>query len=304
MANLVDDVAYQVLDAIGIPITMGDIEDGSDQARVLLRSYRQCLMQLLRAVHWNFARKQTTLVLLADATGNTAEVGTQVPAPWLYEYALPIDCAKVRFVPWNPAINPGAPSGNIVPANPNLPLMPGVGQQPWVGGRLRPARFLEATDFNYPVQPGNISWETQGVSPQGRTVILTNVKQATLVYTAIMLYPSVWDSQFRAALVAYIASEVALPLWVQKDKTNGVKVGMQLRQQQIAIAKEKITQARVTDGNEGVPAVQLHPDWMTTRHIGGPYANGWGAGPNGGGDGDGIFWNRWDNVGLADGTSF
>lgn len=298
MANTPTDVAQQSLDAIGSPITIGDIEEGSTQSKVLLRAYWQCLRQLLRAAHWNFGRKQIPLTLLADATGQTPNVGSAVPAPWIYEYAYPSDCMKMRFVPYNYPPNPGAPSNNIVPANNSAPLMTGLSQQPLVGARLRPARWLEATDFNYPVPPGSVTWETQGVSPQGRTVILTNVQYAIGVYTALMLYPSNWDVLFRSALVAYLGSEVALPLWSVKDR----KFGLEMRAQQIAIAKEKITQARLTDGNEGWFNNDHIPDWLKSRDAGA--GRGLWGGYGGYDNGPGIFWGGWDAISWGDGSAY
>lgn len=295
--NLPTDIANQALDAAACDFTLGDIEEGSRAAQVCLRAYRQCLMQLLRAVHWDFARKQAPLVLLADATGNTPNVGTLVPSNFLYEYQYPIDCMKARFVPWNHHQNPGAPAGNIsIPTN--VPLMTGLGQQNAVGMRQRPARYLIATDFNYPPPQGQITWEVQGVSPQGRTVVLTNVKHASLVYTALMLYPSVWDSLFRAAFVAYLASEVALPL--AKDK----KLGLTLRANLVNDVKAKLTQARLTDGNEGWYSSDIPVDWMEARNAGGGRrwgaAGGFGLGDGGGGG----YGGAWDSCGFADGSAY
>ena len=294
--NLPSDIAAQALDAIGSDISIGDIEEGSRESNIILRAYRQCLMQLLRAAHWNFARKQAPMVLLADATGQTPNVGTQVIAPWAYCYQYPIDCMKARFVPYNLPTNPGAPTGNIVPPNSSVPLMTNFGQQPIVGARLRPARWLEATDFNYPPPAGQITWEVQGVSPQGRTVILTNVQSALLVYTALMIYPSVWDAQFRAALVAYLASEIALPIWV-KDR----KFGLEMRGQQIAIAKQKIDQARKTDGNEGFFSTDLKVDWLQSRDAGA--GRGWWGGGDGFG-GPGMLFGSWGECCFGDGTAY
>lgn len=300
MANLPTDIANQSLDAIAANMVLGDIEEGTKQANLLLRAYRQCLMQLLRAAHWDFTRKTVPLTLLADATGNTPNVGTIVPiGQFVYEYAYPTDCMKARFVPWNVNQNPGAPTGNIVPPNANAPLLSGIGQQPLQNVRLRPAKFTVATDFNYPPPQGQITWEVQGVSPQGRTVILTNVKHAHLVYTTLVLYPSVWDAQFRAAFVAFLASEVALPIWVEKDK----KFGLELRAQQIALAKEKIQAARITDGNEGWYSTDHTPDWITSRTTGGGWNGRWGAGALGG-DGGGFLACGWDSCNFADGSAY
>lgn len=295
MTNLVTDVANQALDAAGIDFTLGDIEEGTRPAQVLLRAYGQCRKQLLRAAHWNFSRKQAPMVLLADSTGQTPDVGSLVPDPWRFEYEYPIDCLKARFVPWNNLVQgTGVPTNNIQPANPSAPLMGGSGQQPPNRWRLQPAPFLEATDFNYPPTSGQITWQVQGVSPQGRTVILTNVQQAELVYTSDMLYPSVWDPQFRAALVAYIASEVALPL--AKDK----KFGMQMRAENIRIAQQKITAARISDGNEGHYSSDISVDWMQARNSGGA----WNDGTAGGWSGPGVLGYGWDTAGFSNGSAY
>lgn len=295
MSSLPTDIANQALDAIGYDVAIGDLEEGTRPAQVMLRAYGQCLRQLLRGAHWDFARRTAPLTLLADATGQTANVGNQVPVPWTYEYAYPIDCAKARFIPWNQASqNPGTPTGNITPSNPNSPVVAGLAQPPLSGQRIVPARFTVATDPNYPPQAGQITWEVQGLSPQGRTVILTNVQNAQLVYTAIMLYPSVWDAQFRAAMVAYLASEVVLPL-AGKDK----KFGLTLRAQQIEIAKAKIKAARLTDGNEGFYSSDIRVDWMAARNVGGA----WGPNAYGSQGGLGVTGYGWDSVSFCDGSS-
>jgi|SRR5579864_4178269 len=298
MANTPTDIANQSLDAIGLDFTLGDIEEGTRPAQVTLRAYRECLKQLLRAVHWNFARRQAPMVLLADATGSTAALPNLTADPeFLYEYAWPPDCLKARFVPWNPLQNPGAPAGNIVPANPNAPLTSAPIQTPGAGMKLRPARFLVGTDFNYIPNQGNVGWEIQGVSPQGQSVILTNVRNASLVYTALTLYPSLWDAEFRAAFVAYLASEIALPL--SKDK----KFGLQLRKEQIAIVKQKVTQARITDGNEAWSSTDHVPDWIRVRQSGGTAA-GWGFYGMGGPGSAGVTGYGWDSLSFADGAAY
>lgn len=290
MSSLPADIINQSLDAAGVDFTIGDPEEGTREAQVSLRAYGQCLRQLLRAANWDFARKTAPLVLLADATGGTPDVGTLVPVPWVYEYQYPIDCMKARYIPWNPAQQTaGIPPGNI--QIPTAPLTTGLGQ-PLTGQRIRPARFVISTDPNYAPPPGQLTWDVQGASPTGPTVVLTDVKSAQLVYTAFMPYPSTWDSMFRAAMVGYLASEIALPL--AKDK----KFGMSLRAQNIAVAKEKIAQARLTDGNEGWYTSDIPVDWMVVRSIGGGRGGGWGDSP-GIGSGHG-----WDSCSFSDGSAY
>lgn len=264
--NTPTDIAQQAIDASGGDTVIGDIEEGTREAQVCLRQYRQCLMQLFRGAHWDFARGQIPMQLLADAT--RAFPPNIVPTPWLYEYAYPIDCMKARFVPWNPPTNLPIPSGNIVPPNNNVPLTSVPLTIP-PGGKLRPARFLLANDANYPPPTGTVTWETQGISPVGRTVILTNVRNATLVYTQLILYPSQWDSLFRAAMVAFLAAEIALPL--NKDK----KFGMQMRRENFGILKQKLELARVANGNEAWSSSDFATDWIQFRRTGGGYGT-WG----------------------------
>lgn len=297
--NLPTDIGNQALDAAGVEFTMGDIEEGTRPAQVLLRAYGQCLRQLLRAAHWDFARKQVPLVLLADATGQTPNVGTLVVGngiSGIYEYEYPIDCAKARFIPWNRSnVNPGAPTGNIVPPNPSVPLMGGISQGPMGVGRIVPARFTISSDANYPPVQQMDDWSVQGVSPAARTVVLTNVKDAELCYTAVMLYPSNWDVMFRAGLVSYLASEIAVAL--AKDK----KFGLQMQDRLIAAVKQKLTQARLSDGNEGWYSSDIPVDWIQARATGGAWGgNGWG----GGAGLMGVCGYGWDACGFADGSAY
>lgn len=290
--NTPSDVASQVLDAIGSDFVLGDISSGSREAQVLLRAYLQCLQQLLRSANWDFSRKTTPLLMLADRTGQTPNVGTVVPSGYQYEYAYPTDCMKIRFISQHHNFTAAIPSGNIQIAA-NTPLMPNLGPG-FPGAHPRPARFVIATDSNYPVPNGGQGL-AQGVGQSSRTVVLTDVKDAHATYTALILEPSQWDSLFRAALVAYLASEVALPL--SKDK----KFGLAVRGEQIQIAKMKLEQARLVDGNEGTTSSDITVDWMQGRRSGGSLLRrgghgGGGEGFNGGGG--------WDSLSFADGSAY
>jgi hypothetical protein len=295
------DVANESLIAIGSKILIGDIEEGSREARVLINKYWTCLRQLLRGAHWDFARKLAPLTMLADSTGNTHGVGTSVVNPWLYEYSYCTDCAKARFVPHS-GVNPNVIAGNwaapsiwgnglveVPPGSwgaagaPN-PVPTGLPSQ----RHLRPAKFIVSADSNYPPLPGQELWAVQGVGNQGRTVILTNVYQAQLCYTEIVLEPQRWDDLFRAAMVAFLASEVALAL------APDIKTGLVMRKDQIAIAKAKLDIARATNGNEGWQNNDIAVDWMSCRK-GEQWQDPW-FGPRGE-----RFDCGWDGVSFSDG---
>lgn len=293
MSSLPADIGGQVLDAIGNSVVIGSLSEGTREAQVILRAYIECIKQLTQAANWSWARKTAPLQLLADATMQTPNVGTVVPSGFIYEYALPTDCLKVRFVPMNRAPQGnGIPAGNIaIPSQ--VPIMTNLGA-PYLGQRIIPARYVIATDPNYAGAPGQLTWDVMGISPETRTVILTDVKDAHCTYTALVIYPQIWDSLFRAALVAYIASEVALPL------TTDRKLGLAIRSEQIQIAKAKLELARLTDANAAATtSSDIRVDWIEGRRTGGSGFYG-----NGGGWGGGFGGDSWSACGFADGTVY
>ena len=291
--NLPTDICNLALDCIGADITLSDVEDGTSNAQICLRAYRECLTSLLRAAPWQFARKQLPMELLADATGQTPNVGTTVIPPWVYEYAYPNDCVAVRFVPASPVVANQVPPGNIA-INTQVPVSPGLGITTLIGQRLRPTRFLIARDVNYPPQAQQLWWEIRGMSPAGRSVVLTNTPQATVVYTSLVLYPSEWDDSFRAAMIAYIAQAICMGI----HKKN-LPLARQLRDDQIAITKRVIQAARIADGNEMFATTDHIPDWVQARRSGGPF-------PYGGEDDSafGMLYAPWSPAGFSNGSAF
>jgi hypothetical protein len=264
------DCANLALDKAGIPIQLGDIEQGGSEANVCLRSYGECLRQLLRGAPWGFARRQTVLRLLADASGATPNVSTVVPggqaSKFCYEYAYPTDCARIRYIPGNQIAQPGIPAANIVPANNTLPLLattPPIA--PW-GQRVVPTPFVLVNDPNFTSPPQSDASFQQGQSPLGNTTILSNVPNATMVFTFEAVYPSLWDQLFSGAMVAFLASEIALPLWTRRGKPD---VGLKVQAAQITIAKSKVSEARIADGNEMTASSDIPVDWIRARRTGG-----------------------------------
>jgi hypothetical protein len=308
------DIANQALVAIGrgADIVLGDLTEGTREAKVILTAYSQCLRQLLRAANWDFARKQAPLVLLADQTGQTPNVGNLVSAQnYIYEYAYPIDCMRVTAVVWNGLLQPAIPPNNIQLPQPDQ--ISSTVNPPFFGVGLRPARFKVGTDYNYLPDPSLMYEDIQGISQQGRTVIFTNVREAQIVYTALMTSPSVWDSLFRAAFVAYLASEIAIPLTVDQNGKTDLKMGMAIANRLIPIVKKKITEARIADGNEGLTSTDHIPDWMRVRNNGSGRAGYWtgqagvlmpGGDCGSGDDGWGGYGMGWGSCLFSDGSSF
>lgn len=301
-----EDVVNRSLDSVGASDqTIGDIQQGTTAARVALRHYLPCLEQLLRGAYWNFARAQNPMELLAAQPGfqlgvpqgDGPLIGSRVIPPWRYEYSWPIDCVAARFVPWNNS----TPQGSTPPNNISVPDVPPTTfiepfQTPW---QLIPARMLVASDTNYPLPvepdtPPQQWWNTRGAAPDMRTVILTNVPCAELVYTKFVPYPNLWDPLFQEAMCALLATYLALPC--NPDK----KEGRALRGEQIAIAKAAIGVARMRDGNEGWPSVERQAEWISARNLGAGYGGlgGWGS------EGGGVLSYGWGSVMFGDGSAY
>lgn len=233
------------------------MQEASQEARNCLILYEPTRDEILRAAHWNFARKTAQLTLLKAAPGTPEFIGT-VPAawnptlpapPWLYEYAYPDDCVKARYIV--PSVINTWPGPVPLTSAPAGPMM-----ADWSGAW---ARFIIATSVD-------------GAGNQ-RTVVLTNQSQAILVYTMLVTNPDLWDPQFERAMVSALAARLVLPL--SGDKS--------LRKLQEDLTMQKINQARVTDGNEGPVTTNTTPEWIQAR------------GTSGFWPGYGYYMLGWDN---------
>lgn len=234
----------------------------------------------------------------AVPSGQQPTYGNQVIPPWSYEYAWPIDCIAARFVPWNNSM----PAGGGIPGNYSAPSTPQTTfnlpfQSPAV---LMPARMLVASDNNYPLPvppntPPQQWWNTRGAAPDIRTVILTDVPCAELVYTAFIPYPNLWDPLFQEGMTALLATYLALPC--NPDK----KEGRALRAEAVAMAKAAIGTARVRDGNENASSVGRVAEWISARNRGTGYAGWGGSGPYGG---SGVLGIGWSGVAMGDGSVY
>ncbi len=277
MSNPTDDmvdVCNQALDEIGAP-SIDEIREGSPSANAALRQYGPTVRALLRAAPWNFARKQRPLDLAKDVTNTDGTLPTDVPAPWRYEYLYPQDCIKLRFVPQVSSAQP------MVPA-----LMTNLSPPP-TQSSMGPAPYVIGNDLAVATDSGSAD-EMIGV-----TVILTNVFQAQIVYTAAVLNPTLWDSQFLGGVVAMLAARFAMPLAPDK------KLALEMRGQQIAIVKDVVGQARVSNGDEDWMTVDHLPDWIRVRGYGGWPSGFWtsnipGLGP----------FSGWESLSFPDGSAY
>ena len=325
------DLVNRSIDAIGLPERIiGDINDGEPASELARRHYGPLLRQLLRTAHWSFARFHNQMQILGDATGMTktpqgTPISNQVEPPWLYAYAWPIDCIQPIWLPWSGLTSSGpAPPGNIVTADPGVPLMTGLNQLPALFSRQAPARFLSSTSAHFPIAVGQAGWDEiaaamsgEGVGIRRRRIILTNVPPnydrnnnpigAALVYTGLAVEPSMWDGLFEQAFIAVMGERLAMSLMVDPeastdDMAKQRAAALQVRNQQIAIAKNAIREARVASANEaGFPQNAVHQaDWIRAHRIYGSGPNGWG----GGNDGPGYTWCGWEGFAFSGGETF
>lgn len=82
----VEQLANEALTRIGYPESIGNIYEGTKQARAALDIYAQTRDALLRQFDYDFSERIITAVVSANAP----------PPPWDFAYDYPADCLKLR----------------------------------------------------------------------------------------------------------------------------------------------------------------------------------------------------------------
>jgi hypothetical protein len=248
-------IVNSALAEIGAQASVSSINpsDGSAEGNVASLLYQTKIDDLHRAAHWNFARFQLPLTLLKAAKGTPENPnGTTTlipPTPWAYSYAYPSDCLKARYI---------------------LPVFPTTsGQVP----------FTTADNTAVPGYSANIAVKfVTGVDTDASgnkvRVILTNMSQPTLVYTARIVDPNLWDPNFTQAAISYLGA------WF----VNALARNAALHKDQMQLAMQVIAKARVTDGNEGPITMDHVPDWISARGVSPGYV------------GNGAFFYGWEAI--------
>ncbi len=232
-------IVNRALLGIGSRTQISSFAENSPQAQAASVLFTPTFEQLARAAHWNCLRKQAVLTLLQAATGTPENPnGTTLPlppTPWLYAYQVPSDSLKIRtIVPSLPSLGVGTPvTGGSLPSPICLPLREG----------LIPFAVAYSTDNTG--SPIN--------------VILTNQSQAQAIYTVNQPNPSIWDSQFQAAMVAGLGAFFVPAL----------SMNLPLMQAAVKMAESVIAAARTSDGLEGTTSQDNIPDWIRARRSGG-----------------------------------
>lgn len=247
MASQVD-ISNRALLSIGARAQVSSIapSDGSTAADACAVLFTPTFEALGRTAQWNCLRKQATLSLLAAAAGTPENPnGTTMPlppTPWLYQYGYPSDCLKINsLIPSLPSAAPG-----------NVPMTTFNNQA--------------GTNLNF---GGQILYQVAYATDSSNSpiiTILTNQTQAQAAYTVNQPNPTIWDTQFQAAMVASLAAYLVPAL----------SLNLALMKAAIETAKGIIMEARVADGNEGVTIMDHVPDWIRARGYNAGWIPGYG----------------------------
>lgn len=265
------DIANLALSQIGARATITSLNpsDGTVAGDACSLLFQPTMDAFARAAHWNCCRFEAQLSLLKAAAGTPENPnGTTLPVPpigWLYEYALPPDCLKARYlVP------------KLVQQGTQPPLTTGGGLfLPW-GLRGVALRFQVGVDFDTSNPPNEIPVLSCNIG-----TILTG--PPSLVYTRRLVNVGLWDSQF------VMGAKAALATWL----VNPVNASASMMQQAIGIASAVLMAARISDGNEGINADTTNDhdaDWITFRYGGRQRAT------------TGLWVAPWDSFGFGDGS--
>lgn len=240
----ITDIANRALAAIGSRSSIASLSENSNEARACSTLLEPLRDELLRMAPWNCATNFVNLSLICAAPGTlentspatlTWERG-QPPPGWLYEYAYPSDCLRDLWIV--PQLATGITGVPIFPVNTGYSFS-----------------SLSSPAVRFKV---GIDQLTAGVPAEGGAdarVIWTNQQQALLCYIRRVTNPDVWDEQFKQALVAALAARLVMQLVGSKELSS-----MKLQE-----ANLYITQARTTDGNEGLSTNDITPDWISIR---------------------------------------
>jgi len=102
------DIVNDALRRIGYKLRVAELFDGSEAAGVALDIYGQTRDTMLRDGEWQFCERNVNATLLKQAppggyfVPNAWDPTLYPPPPWLYSYAYPDDCLKVRQLKGQP----------------------------------------------------------------------------------------------------------------------------------------------------------------------------------------------------------
>lgn len=219
------DLCNRALGEIAGQVSISSFSENSPAAFACSLNYDPMRQMLLRAAPWNFARRQLALSQLGTANDGT------VAFPWMFSYLYPSDCLRFRYMLQ-------VPNGWPFPTSSAVPQ---TGEPFFCYSASRRARFLPSGG--------------QDANGNARKILLTNLSAAFGVYSYDCTDVSQFDASFSEALVSLLAEKLVMPV----TGNAGLKGTF------IQLAKDRVMEARVADGNEGLPTTDSTPDWMTVR---------------------------------------
>ena len=244
-------ICNRALSVIGTRSSIASMSEASPEAQACMLHFEPSCRAMLRLAPWSFARATVPGALIAAAPGTPENPNGTAPLPlvplsaanpagttpaqvvsWQYEYAWPQDCVRLRQVKYPFE----QPQSNV---------------RPWSGVVNASTLFPGPMENRVPYQ---ITLDRDASGNQIK-VVLSNIENALIVYTARVVDPNLWDDEFSEAFVYALASHLvgALIGDKQMDKDLWVKA------QALAIA------ARAVDGNEQPLSPNCTPDWIRAR---------------------------------------
>ena len=168
------DLVNLSLARVGYKKSIGNLYDGSEAAKLVLRMYAQTRDEFLRMSDTGFCERNVVATLLKAApTGgyfppNGWNGTNNPPLPWMFEYQYPSDAIEIRSI-------------------------------------RRAAMFVQ----NFDPQPNTFTVENDNYFTPPQRVILCNVPDATIVYTGQITDITSWDVGAVEAFAATLGRRLA-----------------------------------------------------------------------------------------------
>jgi hypothetical protein len=226
MADLIA-IANLSLSRIGTRSSIADLAEDSPEARSFNIIYEQARDETLEALDWGFARARRYLAGLGSP-----------PLDWLYRYAYPSDCLKIRGIFQPLSLNTGTPSGAALSLAGQIAQVDNAG----LASLAAPPIAYEAA----------IDLDSQG---NDLKVIYCDQPQAMAYYTKRVTNTALFPAGFVSAISWACGAQLAIPL-------TGSSTLMQACLSQWRLA---LSEAATADANEGVHQQVVLPDWITAR---------------------------------------
>ena len=193
------DLVNLSLVRVGYKKSIGSLYDGSEAAKIALRVYSQTRDELLRQNDFDFAERTATMTLLKQAPAGgyvPPMVWSNIypPQGYLFEYAYPDDCLKVRAIKPQPIF--------LLEFDP------------------QPVVYTTANDATF-------------TPPQ--MVILCNVQNAIMTYTAQITDLTAWDTDTIEAFAGALGRRLAPAL----VGLNAAKLAVEDEQASFAVAEKE-----------------------------------------------------------------